>query len=81
MPNGTEMLNDAEFESRLTGMTDRQLSEFTARQLFDHCQQENKRFAAIESGDRKLAGITGGITGSVTSIIIGIISYFTKPSN
>lgn len=84
MPNGTDMLNDAEFESRVRGMSDRQLSEFTARQLFDHCQQNalsDKRITDLEGGSRKLSGITGGVTALVTSVVIGIISYFTKPSN
>mgnify|MGYP001567928641 CR=1 FL=1 len=81
MPNG--MLNDLEFENQLSNMGDNQLEliKFVARQQFTSSKLlavHDKKISDLETGDRKISGITGGISGTITSIIIGIISYLTN---
>lgn len=71
MPDGVEMLDNASFEARIKSMSDRELSEFTARQLFDHCQKEILV-------NKKVSGVTGGISGAVAGIAIGLVEYFTR---
>ncbi len=80
MPNG--MLNDLEFENRLTELGDNQLelTKFVARQQFASSKLvalHDTRINSLENGDRKASSIAGGISGTVTAIIIGIINYFT----
>ncbi len=71
---GDSILNELDFEKRISGMPDRQLLEFVARQTFDTCQ----RVLILEISHRKTAGLIGGATGAITAIVIGIINYFIK---
>ena len=81
MPNGKYVLNDLEFERIISGMGDRDLLEFVARQNYEtciRCDSHNKRIISLENDNRKISGITGGISGTITGVIIGVISYFTN---
>ena len=79
MPNGINY--ELDYEKRISEMADRPLLEFIARQTFEFtekCKGYDRDIDSLRSGDRKASTITGGISGTITSIIIGIISYFTK---
>jgi len=79
MPNGKEFLNDLELEREIKGMSDRQLSEFTARQVYDISilSTDNRdRIRTLEKRGRKYYGISGGIGATITGIVIGVIEYF-----
>lgn len=53
MPNGKEILNDLDYEKQITTMSDRALLEFTARQLFEHCEQQKGLTVDIEGLKKK----------------------------
>ena len=77
MPDGINY--ELEFEKRISGMPDRQLLEFVARQTFETShilEKHNNRIIILENGVKKLSGIVGGISGTITAVIIGIINYF-----
>lgn len=83
MPNGSEMLNDLEFDKQIKEMTDRGLMEFTARQLYEHCEESNIRdgkIKALEDRDKKFAGAVGGASGLLGAAIIAVLNYFTGKS-
>ena len=78
----SEMLDDMEFENQLTKLGDNQteLIKFVARQQFESSQlltTHDTRITTLETGSKKLSGITGGVSGTITAVIISIINYFT----
>jgi hypothetical protein len=82
--NGNSMNSKLEFEGRINSMSDRDLLEFNARQLFDMCDQtakHEKRITRIESQDRKIASIAGAIGGTITGCIAALINFFTIKPN
>uniref|UniRef100_A0A6M3KUF5 Uncharacterized protein n=1 Tax=viral metagenome TaxID=1070528 RepID=A0A6M3KUF5_9ZZZZ len=81
MPNGNYVNQELEFEKRITGMDDRDLLEFVARQNYEtciRCEKNNVRIIALENENKKISGITGGIAGTIAGIIIGVINYFVR---
>jgi hypothetical protein len=79
MPTGINQ--ELEFEKRISGMPDRTLLEFVARQNWEtciRCEAHDKRIKSLETGSKSISGITGGITGAITGIIIGVINYFAN---
>ena len=81
MPNGNYVINELDFEKRMSGMGDRTLLEFVARQNYEtclRCEKHDTRITALENSNKKISGITGGITGTITAIIVSVIGYFTK---
>ena len=79
MPNTINQ--ELDFEKLISGMKDRDLLEFVARQNYEtslRCPRHDSRIAALENQNKKISGIVGGITGAITGIIIGIINYFTN---
>ena len=81
MSNDT-MLNDAEFENEIREMSDRQLSEFTARQVLGLCKRikgNEGRITSLEGRSKKAFGITGGISGALGAAVVALIDYFAKP--
>ena len=81
MPNGRYVLNDLEFEKRISGMGDRDLLEFVARQSYETCfyvERNSNRIATLENHNRKISGIFGGIAGLISATMVGVISWFTK---
>ncbi len=81
MPNGKYVLNDLDFEKRISGMGDRGLLEFVARQNYEtcsRCEKHDKRITSLENQNRKISGIFGGIAGLISAVVIGIINYFVR---
>jgi len=81
MPNGRYVLNDLEFEKRISNMDDRDLLEFVARQSYETCihvEKHSNRIMALENQSKKISGIFGGIAGLISAIIVGIINYFVR---
>ncbi len=80
MPNGKEFLNELEFETRMKDMNDRELQEFTARQVYDVCSvvaKHEKRITAVERKSNKIIGTAAAIGTGIGAGVIAIISYFT----
>jgi nucleoid-associated protein YejK len=79
MPDG--MLNEMEFEQNMAKMKNRELLEFTARNVYElnkRCPINEERITTLESTVRKRSGITGGITSAVLVVIYAIIDRVTK---
>ena len=79
MANGNEMLGDLEFERRIGELNDRELLEFTARQVFETRKivgSNTKRIHGLEGRSRKAFAFSGGAGTFVGGVIVGIISYF-----
>lgn len=84
MANGTGMLNELDFEKKISTLPDRALLEFLARQNYEtscRCVKHSQRITVLEAGARKQSGITGGISGAAMAIIIGIIEYLRRGNN
>ena len=81
MPNGKYILNELDFEKRISGMGDRDLLEFVARQNYEtciRCEKHNSRITALENQSKKISGIFGGIAGLISAIVVGIVNYFVR---
>ncbi len=82
MPNRTaSFLGGLELEEHLDKMSDRDLMEFTARQVFAicrRCETEDKRITTLENRDKRVFGITGGIGGIIGAIFIAMVDYFVR---
>ena len=86
MPNN--ILNEAQFETEIGKMSDRELSEFTARQLFGinrRCVLEETRIQGIEKTvatlqgrDRTEFGIAGGIGTGIGAAVITLVQFLIK---
>ncbi len=79
MGNRTEFLNDLELEERISSMSDRELSEFTARQTYDVCNlagSNERRIILLEKRGNKFIGMVAAVGTFVGAIIIGVINYF-----
>mgnify|MGYP001565764496 CR=1 FL=1 len=61
----------ADFENMLKKKTDRELSEFVARQIYDICE----RVDALEKRDKMTVGKAGSIGGAIVAVIGGIILF------
>ncbi len=75
------MLHNLDFEKHMTEMTDRNLLEFTARQVWEMCQRceaHEKRIAEIENGQKTMAGLAGGTTGGIVSALLLGVYFFLK---
>ena len=80
MSNGN-MLDDLEFERQMGELSDRGLSEFTARQVFESrkdIHSNTRRIRSLEGKSRKIFAISGGAGTLIGGAIIGIINYFTN---
>lgn len=81
MPNGMEFLSDLELEKLVKGMNDRELMEFTARQVYDVCNlagSNQRRIMILEKRGNKIVGIAGAIGTFIGAVISGIISFFVR---
>ena len=79
MPNGNYVNQELEFEKRITGMGDRDLLEFVARQNYDtsiKLDKHGQRIFLLENQSKKISGIFGGIAGLISAIVVGTINYF-----
>jgi len=78
MNNKREFLNDLEFEEHLSGMGDRELQEFIARQtysVYTLARSNERRINILERRGNKFIGIVGAIGAFVGAIIIAVINY------
>ena len=81
MPNGKEMLGDLEFEQRIGELSDRELQEFTARQVFEVRKvsaNHEQRIAGLEGRSRKAFAFSGGAGTFVGGVIVGLINFFYR---
>lgn len=81
MPNGLEFLSDLELEKHIQGMNDRELLEFTARQVYDVCNlsaSNERRIVGLESHRNKVAGIAGSLGTFVGAGITAAINFFVN---
>ena len=72
------ILDDAELEERMKSFTDRQLSEFTLRQVTVICRQYvayGKRIKDLEDRDRKTFGLIGGLGAFFGTAVGAAASY------
>lgn len=73
------MLNDLEFETQIGELSDRGLSEFTARQVFESrkdIRSNTKRIRKLENKSNKILTLTGGAGTIIGGVIITVINYF-----
>ncbi len=73
--------NDAEFNNEIEKMDDRQLSEFTATQLYVLCKKcviEEKKIKALENRDYKFSIAIGSISGTLGAILTILVDYLAK---
>ena len=85
MPDGKQMLNDLEFENMINKMNDRQLLEFTARQVYDVCivaSSNEGRITKLENRDKKFVGAVSGISGFIGTClgaaVLFLINHFSR---
>ena len=81
MPNGNYVTNELDFEKLISGMGDRTLLEFVARQNYATSIQLGKhsnRITMLENQSKKISGVVGGIAGLISAIVVGIINYFVR---
>jgi len=81
MPNGNYVNQELDFEKRISGMGDRALLEFVARQNYDtiaKLDKHNTRIATLENESKKISGIFGGVAGTITAAVIAVINYFAR---
>jgi len=79
MHNGRYMLNDLEYEEKIRRMNDRELLEFTARQIYDIytlTEDNRKRIEALERIDKKAFSIVSGLGAFVGAAIAVIVDFF-----
>ena len=79
MPNNKEFLGDFEIERHIKMMNDRDLLEFTARQVYDVCGIVNKhglRLHSLEVRGNKITGIAGGIGTMIGAAVVAVINWF-----
>jgi len=75
------MLNDLEFESKIKTMADRELLEFTARQVFSVsqlCPTHHKRIKSLENRDKKNFAITGGVGAIIGTVLASALDYLLR---
>ncbi len=82
MANG-DMLEDMEFESRLTELGDDQpaLIKFVAREQYSVSKiliSHEKRITKVEKANKKVFGIVGIVSAGFATVVIAIIDYFVR---
>ncbi len=79
MTDGKEILNELDFDKDIKSKPDRELAEFTARQVYDictRCAKEDKRITTLEGRIMKLTiGLVivagGGGIAEIIKLVIG----------
>ncbi len=74
------LLNDLEFEQRIGELNDRELSEFTARQVFESrkdIQSNTRRIKTLEKKSNKIIAITGSASSMIGGAIVALINHFS----
>ena len=81
MPNGKSLINEMDYQGRIKAMGDRELSEFTAMQIYETCitlQTHDKRIHSLEKRGRKTIGFTGGLGAFAGAIIAVLFDFFAR---
>jgi len=79
MPNGYDLINEINFRESIKRMEDRELSEFTALQVYETCilvQKNDKRITTLENRDKRWAGIGAGIGAVFAVLFYAILNFF-----
>ena len=71
MTNGNELLKEMEFKQRIERMKDRELSEFTALQVWDI----QGRVSRLEKRKRFTVGASGGIGAAAGAALAFLIDW------
>ena len=75
------MINDLDFEKRISELDDRGLLEFTARQVFGvrkTVTSNTSRIISLESKSKKILAITGGIGSILGAAVVSVINHFAS---
>jgi len=81
MPNGRELINEMDYRERIKAMGERELSEFTAMQIYEACliqKQHDKRITSLERRDRRSFGYTGGIGGVIGAALAVLVEFLFR---
>ena len=79
MSNNKGFQADIDIEHSIKEMPDRQLLEFTARQVYSVCgtvRDHGRRINNLEGRARKTTGIAGGIGTAIGAAIVTLFNYF-----
>jgi len=71
--------DELEFRNNIRQMKSRELSEFTALQVYDLniiARSNGKRITRLEVRDRRWVGIGGGIGAVVSASLYAVFNYF-----
>lgn len=74
------LLDELEFDQKIAGLNDRELMEFTARQVFamtKMCHNHGDRITALEgrgSGLKAAGGFGGVVGGTIAGLVYGLIT-------
>ena len=75
------MINDLDFEKRISELDDRGLLEFTARQVFGvrkTVTSNTSRIISLESKSKKILAIIGGIGSIIGAAVVSVINHFAS---
>ena len=81
MRNKTWVTNGLDFERLISGMEDRTLLEFVARQNYEtslRFERHDKRITLLEKQNKKMSSLFGGIAGLTSAIIVGVANHFIR---
>ncbi len=83
MAPDNNMLDDLEFENRITELGDDQakLIKFVAWQQYSSSKvmaDHGKRIKSLENKNKKTMGAVGGISAVIASIIVATVDYFLR---
>ena len=81
MPNGLEFLDELALETHIKKMGDRELSEFTARQIYDVCnltRSNERRIVTLEKRGNKLIGLVGSLGALLGAAFMAAIEYLIR---
>ncbi len=73
MPNGKELINEIDYQQRIKSMKSRELSEFTAMQVYENniiMQDHERRIHKLENPSKKKQVTFGG---SLVAFIVSIV--------
>lgn len=71
-----DMIDELTFKEKIKTLSDREISEFTALQLYDMCKlcsDHTIKIQRLEDRDHKQFGVAGGIGGAIVAIVGAVI--------
>jgi len=78
---GMNFLDDMELERQLGDMSDRELNEFTAHQVYQVCnlaQSNERRIVNLEKRSNKFIGLVGTIGAFLGALIVGGLDFLFR---